>query len=503
VKLLLINTPINQNDILGNFSGIYKDIVMVPTGMAQLAAFVRDAGVDVRILDEYAQLLPMRAVFELIRDFKPDLIGYGATTPNYFAAIEFARLVRAEFPSITTVFGGIHPTIFPDEVLREETVDYVIRDEGEWPLKGLCEALEGKNRELASIPGLSFKSPSGHVHNPRTAVVNLEEVPFAAYDLLPMHLYSSPSYTKFASPVFQMIASRGCPYACSYCVNAGSNVAARYRRRPLDHVVDEMELLADKYGAKQIQFWDPIFPLGERHSLEFCKKLIDRGLHRKIVWNCTTRPDTLTEEAVKWMARSGCKGVGFGIESGVPELLARVNKRLSPEKVRTACRLARKHGMVVMSGFILGFPGATAELSRATIDFAKSLDLHYAQFSLMIPYPGTPLYDELEKAGEINGAVKNDFIRYNQNIGMTRLEPVWIPKGRTALELKKLQRRAYVEFYLRPKALWLLLPHLRPQLLFGMVRAFLAVLGLFLERMRKTFQSFRGFPREKFSKENG
>ena len=193
-----------------------------------------------------------------------------------------------------------------------------------------------------------------------------------------MHLYSSPSYTKFAKPVYQMIASRGCPFSCSYCINAEQNVSARYRRRNVKQVVDEMEHLVERYGARQIQFWDPIFPLGRRHAFEFCEEIIRRSLHKKICWNSTTRAESLTEDMIEIMVASGCKGIGFGIESGVPELLRSVNKKFDLEQVRKVCRMACRHGLMVLSGFILGFPGETREMTQKTIDFAKSLDLHYA-----------------------------------------------------------------------------------------------------------------------------
>jgi len=138
--------------------------------------------------------------------------------------------------------------------------------------------------------------------------------------------------------------------------------------------------------------------------------------------------------------------------------------------------------LVVASGFILGFPGETREMTMHTIDFAKSLDIHYAQFSIMVPYPGTPLFDQLKARGEIPDVRENDFSCYNQNIGNTDLEPVFVPKGRTADELKKLQKKAYAEFYLRPKMVWMHLRHINASRLLGILRSFFAVLKLAIWR---------------------
>lgn len=484
MKVLLVNTPIDRADILGEFDSIYADLIMVPIGLAYLATSLREAGHEVRILDQYAECLSLREIFGLVQDFRPGLIGYGATTPNYHSAIGLLREVRATFPEIKTVMGGQHPSIFPELVLHNREVDFVLRDEAEHSLVELVQALQ-TGSELDQVEGLSFRDSEGRIiHNPAVASVDLDSLGRPAYDLLPMDRYSSPSYTRFAQPVFQMIASRGCPNSCTYCINAELNIAARYRRRPVEDVLDEMEMLQEKFGAKQIQFWDPIFPLGKAHALEFCAKLRDRGLHRKIVWNSTTYPEFLDDEIISAMAGAGCKGIGFGIESGVEELLRSVNKKTSLEKVVRVCRSARKAGMVVMGAFILGFPGETREMTQQTIDFAKSLDLHYAQFSLMVPYPGTPLYKQLVEAGEVVPTTREaDFVRYNQSVGLTDREPIYIPAGRTATELKEFQKKAYTQFYFRPKVVWMHLPHVRPEMIRRMLVSFLAVVKLKLGRL--------------------
>lgn len=482
MNLLLVNTPINMQETLGRFSAIYDDMKMVPTGIGYLAAHVREGGINVRILDQYSELLTMDKVFELIEEFKPDLIGYSATTPNYAAAIDFIRRVKKTYPKIPSVVGGYHPSILYNETLQEDAVDFVVRDEGEYTLLELCRMIEAGKNDFASIRGLSYKTADGAKHNPKGERINLDTLPFPAYDLLPMRLYSSPSYTKFASPVYQMIASRGCPYTCTYCINAEMDVSALYRKRNVRLVVDEMEYLLNQFGARQIQFWDPIFPLGRKHALEFCEELIKRGLHKKLVWNCTTRADILTEDMVDAMVASGCRGIGFGLESGVPELLISVKKKSNLEKVRQACSICRRKGLVVAASFIIGFPGETAKMTQQTIDFAKSLDIHYAQFSIMVPYPGTPLYNELVAKGDVAPDRDNQFIRYNQSVGLTDQDPVYIPAGRTIKEMKDAQKSAYTQFYLRPKMVFMHLPHVTVDKIGMMVKSFFAILRLAFSR---------------------
>jgi anaerobic magnesium-protoporphyrin IX monomethyl ester cyclase len=425
----------------------------------------------------------MDGIVRYIEDFSPNIIGYSVTTPNYSASIELCRVIKDKFPQIPSVMGGYHPSVCPEQTLSCESVDFVIRNEGEHSLLALCEALNGRSKNFSNIPNLSYKTTVGQNHNEKALNVNVNELPFPAYDLLPMHMYSSPSYTKFASPVYQMLASRGCPYSCKYCINAGSNVAARYRRRHIASVLDEIEHLVSKYNAKQIQFWDPIFPLGKKHAHEFCQELRNRGLHRKIVWSSTTRAELLDQETIEAMAHSGCKGVGFGIESGVPELLKSVNKKFKFDKIRATCRIARKNGLVVSAGFIIGFPGETKKMTQQTIDFAKSLDLHYAQFSIMTPYPGTPLYKELVSVGEISGILEDDHIRYNQSVGLTDLDPIYVPIGRDASELKRMHKQAYIQFYFRPRMIWMHLQHLRFANVFWYIKSLRAIIPLLFKNL--------------------
>jgi anaerobic magnesium-protoporphyrin IX monomethyl ester cyclase len=155
MKLLLINTPINRHDILGNFAPIYKDLKMIPTGIAYLAAYARNEGVEVKILDQYAECLPLKDVYRRVAEFSPDLIGYSATTPNYYAAIDLVRSVKREFPAIPTVLGGYHPSVLAEQTLAEPAVDFVIRDEGEAALVRLCDALDRGRKDFSSINGLS------------------------------------------------------------------------------------------------------------------------------------------------------------------------------------------------------------------------------------------------------------------------------------------------------------------------------------------------------------
>ncbi len=368
------------------------------------------------------------------------------------------RRSAAAFPIFRWSWGGYHPSILPEETLEEPYVDYVLRDEAELGLAGLCHFIGGREDiSLSDIPNLSYRNADGKfAHNPPAPLIDVDTLPWPKYDLLAMDRYSSPAYTLFDKPVFQINAARGCPYKCSFC-----SQSVKYRKRDVADVVDEIEFLIEKYGARQIHIIDPIFPLGRKHALAFSAEMIKRGVNQKIVWNATTRPEFLTEEIIHALRDAGCKSLGFGIESGVSEILRDINKKSDLDKIRKVCTIAYKAGMVVSATFIIGFPGETEAMTRQTIDYAKSLDIHYVQFSVLTPYPGTEMYNQLKAAGELEDLSVKDYRSYNQNIGNTGYEPAYVPKGRTGDELKAWQRRAYKEFYLRPRMVWMHLPHLR------------------------------------------
>lgn len=153
-------------------------------------------------------------------------------------------------------------------------------------------------------------------------------------------------------------------------------------------------------------------------------------------------------------------------------------KKADLNKVREICRFARRKGIVISGAFIIGFPDETKEMSKRTIDYALNLDIHYAQFSIMIPYPGTPMYKKLEEKGYITDGEDKDFVRYNQSVGLTDLDPVYVPNGRDAAELKALQKMAYTKFYFRLKLLLMHLPHLRPLMVFKKFKSFFAIIML-------------------------
>jgi radical SAM superfamily enzyme YgiQ (UPF0313 family) len=239
-------------------------------------------------------------------------------------------------------------------------------------------------------------------------------------------------------PVVHMVAIRGCPYSCSFCSN-NKVFGRKIRARSPEKLVEEIRYVIEKYGAKEISFWDDMMTTNKEWMYKFCDLLI-RGKF-DVTWTCYARVDSVDEPLLKKMKKAGCWNIFFGFEAGIQELLNNINKGITIKQIVEANRLCKKIGIEVRASFMIALPGETPELAKKTIEFAKRLNPDYAQFCITTPYPGTCLYENASKYGTLI----QDFSRFNI------WEPVFIPKGyKNAEQVKEMERIAMREFYIRP-----------------------------------------------------
>lgn len=241
------------------------------------------------------------------------------------------------------------------------------------------------------------------------------------------------------------MTTRGCPFECSYC--AGHTVTGKkIRFRSVGHVMAEIELLYTKYGIREIHILDDNFTLNREYVRKFCWELIKKNF--KVFWCCTNgvRLDCLDQQTLKLMKDSGCYYISVGIESGSDRVLTLMKKRLSIEIVKKQVQLVKKSGFDINGFFILGYPGETEEDIRKTIRFAKTLGLKRAAFPNFLPLPGTEVYQSLIDSGEL----KEEEIDWDK---LFHSDVPYSPPPMSKKRLKYLQRRAYLEFYLRPEVL--------------------------------------------------
>lgn len=382
MRILLINPPwviLNQKNVWRNVAS-----VMPPLGVAWLAAVLEQDGHQVAILDAHAERMHVAAVTPWIREHGPfDLIGITATTPLIGNALELARQIKQEWPLVNVVLGGVHPTVRPAEVLGEQAVDLVVRGEGENTLR---EIAAGKPHE--TIQGLSYRHEGQVVHNPdRELIRDLDSLPLPAYHLLPMHRYRPAAGAAKRTPATSVLATRGCPGRCTFCYRIFGD---RLRFRSGARVAEEVKMLQDRYGIREICFYDDTFTAIKREVRAFCQAI--RDLKLDLTWSCFTRIDAFDEETFRMMKSAGCHQVMVGIESASQDILKNIHKKIDVDNVEQIVRSMQKIGLEVRAAFMLGNPGETEATMEENIRFALRLDPDLVQFNITTPFPGTEMF---------------------------------------------------------------------------------------------------------------
>jgi len=432
-KVLLINPTFDVTRQLGELGKLY--VRARPLGLGYLVAYLESKGIEARIIDGQVSDLTEETLGQAIQEFSPNIVGITSTTALASAAHEVARWTKNISKDMKVVIGGVHPTVLPEETLEDNNVDVVVRGEGEITFFELVRAFETKTNP-PDVLGISFKSNGEVVHNKnRPFIKDLDSLPSVDDHILPRNLYSD----------YCVLTARGCPFKCIFC-SSRTLWGTRYRVRSPENVFVEIDSIVNKYNPEQIAFIDESFVIDKERTEEICDMFIERGYHKKMSWICSSRADLVDEPLLEKMREAGCTAISFGIETASQRLLDILKKRTSPQINEKAVRMAKKVGISnVRATFILGIPTETREESLATIKYAKKLPLDSAKFSIATPYPGTELYRIALSEGM---DIQKDWSKLHQGVGFSEYDPVWIPKGRDAKELKRLQRRAHLEFYL-------------------------------------------------------
>jgi radical SAM superfamily enzyme YgiQ (UPF0313 family) len=449
MKVLLLIPPTDLKKSFGKLKSFSNPQPSI--GIAYIAAVLRENGFNVQVVDAYVNSYTLMDIMNIIRQDTPDIIGVSVLTPSAEVVYEISRNIRITFPQIKIVMGNMHASLFSDEILSMGYADFVVHREGEITMPLLLKALENKNN-LESVNGISFKKNNVLVNNPMMPHMDdLDLLPFPAWDLFPMHKYSTDPRTevKKGTVEMQILATRGCPNQCTFCSSrTDRSLGSKYRIRNPKSVVDEMIYMHEVYENEVFSFMDLAFPLVRKHAIEFCNEIISRRLGEKFKWVTECRVKSLDDELLMFMKKAGCVRVCFGIESGNDEILKLLKKGFTTEDVRKAVRMAQKAGIEVDGMFMIGLPGETAATIAETIDFAIELNVRYAIFNIFVPYPGCELYDILKAQGKINYKRWSDFTSYPTYSGGM---PVYAPDGLSKERLMELQTRAMRRFYLRPK----------------------------------------------------
>ncbi len=408
MDIVLIN-PGDRKQVYQNLSEDYSAIEP-PFWVAVIAAYLRNNGFDVAIIDANAENISPEETATRVDQLKPlvaAVIVYGSqpsgSTQNMTIAGKICKALKENTQSKVAI-GGLHPSALPEKTLKEEKVDFVIEGEGPYTLKGLVQALKEKKDDYSSVPGLWYYSNGSIAHTMRAPLIkNLDDgLPIAAWDLLPMQKYKAHNWHCFDNiknrmPYGAIYTSLGCPYSCVFCcINAPFGKSGiRYRSPEL--VVKEIGLLVQTYGIKNMKIVDELFVLDERHYMSIVDLLIQKGYDLNI-W-AYARIDTVKPENLKRMKKAGINWLVLGIESANPGVRDGASKKLRVNDIKNIVQTIQKNGIRVLGNFIFGLPDDTVQTMQETIDMATDLNCEFVNFYSGMAYPGSKLYGIAIKEG--------------------------------------------------------------------------------------------------------
>ena len=439
--MLLIN-PAQEK--FGGFLSRYIP-VGIPVAIGCLAAYLTKHGITVRVVDEELVDITPSVLRALVAGLeRPYVVGLSCLTAHVVRAYQLAAMIKAEFPDAIVVAGGLHPTALPDEALANGHIDYVVRGEGEEVMLRLYQALRGAGDPRA-LRGVSFVRDGQVVHNPEAPLIpELDDIPLFPYDL-------------FANPKYDMgfiTSSRGCPYKCTYC-SQRMLTGTTYRYKSAGRIVEELDILINRFGQKQIVFYDDNFCFKAKRVIDVCQAIMAAGLHEKCAFSVQTRADNFPPDLVPVMAAAGFKHAGFGMETGVNRLARLIGKGETVEQHLEAVALGKQHGFDISLFMIFGLPTETQQERETTFAVVQGAKVQASKYNNLIPYPGTPIYTDLKQGDRVH--VLPGWANFNSTLSVTRSifdrTPLpYVPETTSEFELKRAIIKYNLKTYVTPRA---------------------------------------------------
>jgi anaerobic magnesium-protoporphyrin IX monomethyl ester cyclase len=383
------------------------DVAALPLGLAQLAACLEQAEIPVEILDANALGIGWDRMEASITQASPDLIGITVYTPHVPEVSRAVRIARQAAPQAVIALGGPHVTFTAEETLQTiPQVDVVARGEGDQILIDLVRALDA-GAGLERVPGINFRRDGQILETPAPPPLDVTVLPMPAFHLLPMDHYRWP---ELGGTFATILASRGCPFKCTFC-SEWPFWRGGWRPHDPEMVVEQLDILVNRYGRRNIWFGDDCFNVDGDHMAAICQGILRRGID--VHWYYQGRADLLVKykDLVPLMRRAGNRMVQIGIEASTDGQRDELNKQLRTETIKEAVRLLRQHDIVCQGMMIVGLPTDSPRTFEQKVRLIKRLDVDFPIFTMYTPFPGTPAYEEAVAQGWIQ--LPADYARYD------------------------------------------------------------------------------------------
>ena len=408
-----------------------------PQGIMLLSAIAKENSHETLL-----GIISREDIIKKIDYLKPDIIAYSASTGEHKYYLKINKIIKEKFPDIFTIMGGPHPTFYP-ECIKDDNLDAICVGEGDEAFLDCIKAIETGNN-ISDIENIHTKEKKNSL---RRLYPDLDNLPFPDRDLF----YKNTEMGKF--PIKSFMASRGCPYACTYCFNHAFRELYKgkgkvIRRKSVNRIIEEIINVMKKYKVQFIKFYDDIFAYPNDNWLtEFCKT------YRKeinIPFHCATRPNLVNEDMVKLLKESGCVSINMSIEAANPYFRNQILKRsISDEEIERSFSFFNKYNIKTFSNNILGLPFSKIEDDIATVDMNIKCKVTFAEFPICHPYPGTELGKFCKEKGIFNEDYESLHMSYQyrsplscftekekniqQNISQLGLVALWLPVFRNII----------------------------------------------------------------------
>lgn len=408
-----------------------------PVYLAYVVAVLEKAGIEVEFIDAVVEEMSISDFADAAAKTNPDMVVIECSTPSIKYDLLTAKSLKERMSDVFTVLIGSHPTFFHREIMRDNPqVDAICKGEFDLIVRDLAVAFSNGHK-LDKVKGITYRDGQGVQENEdRPLIKNVDELPFPARHIVKSEYYRQGTFT--GKRCTTMVSSRGCPHRCTYCLWPKTLYGNRFRARSAENVVAEIEQVVKDFHIDEIYFDDDSLALNRARILRICQLINQKGIEVKWIPQC--RVDSMDDEVVGAMKKAGCHYIRFGVESGSQKMLDIMKKGTTLAQIERAFDLCRKVGIRTQAFFLLGIPGETSQTIRETIEFAKKLRPDSAQFAVVVPHPGTELYEICKSKGWLQYESWEDFSAGNCLIETEKL-------SRKDVERARIQ--AYREFYFR------------------------------------------------------